>query len=108
MPVVNIPIGQRSFQLMCGEGQEAHLLSLAKDVSSRLESLSKSMETSNDTLLLVMTALMIQDDLNEINDNRPSAAYDEDRDTAINYAVADAISAISDYVDTVTERIENI
>ena len=107
MPVVNIPIGHRSFELVCGEGQEENLQSLAVEVSARLMKLSEQIDTTNDTLLLVMTALMLQDELNELksNGNAPSS---EDQDRAVNESVSEAILAISEYVDAVKDRIEKM
>ena len=104
MPVVNIPIGSRTFELVCGEGQEESLQTLAAEVSSRLDQLSQSIDTSNETLLLVMTALMLQDELNELKGNKGGAAS-ADQDQAINESVSQAIIAISDYVEAVTEGV---
>lgn len=103
MPVVNIPIGSRTFELVCGEGQEENLQALAAQVSERLVGLGQSIDTSNETLLLVMTALMLQDELNEFKDG---GTVPVDQDAAINSSVSEAIIAISDYVDAVSDRIE--
>lgn len=98
MPAVNIQIGRRAFPLACSEGQEAHLQQLAVEVSERVEMLEGSMGSSNDTLLLVASALMMQD---EINDLRSRSGNDDSDD-----AITEAINAIADYVETIAERIE--
>ncbi len=107
MPIVNIPIGHRTFELVCGEGQEENLQSLAVEVSARLLKLSESIETNNDTLLLVMTALMLQDELNELKNNATPMST-EDQDRVINESVSETILAISEYVDAVKDRIEKM
>ena len=107
MPIVNIPIGQRTFELVCGEGQELHLKSLASEVSARLLSLAESTDTTNDTLLLVMTALMMQDELNELKSNG-AIITTEEQDNIINDSVSKTILAISEYVDAVRERVEKL
>lgn len=114
MPVVDITIGKRTFQLVCGEGQETHLQSLAADVSARVNLLSESMGNSNDTLLLVMSSLMIQDELNEHKRNRQARPAEsagsghtrEQIDREIDEAVTEAVTAISEYVESVAARVE--
>ncbi|MCB2081654.1 MAG: cell division protein ZapA [Rickettsiales bacterium] len=101
MAVVDITIGKRTFQLMCGEGQELHLQRLAEEVSERVEELAGSIDTKNDTLLLVMASLMLQDELNELRAGGAANSNDSD-DTLI-----EALDAISDYVDGIAERIES-
>lgn len=99
MPVVDIAIGKRSFQLVCGEGQESHLQSLAAEVSEKVHLLSESMGNTSDTLLLVMTSLMLQDELNERRENSDSGNNADE-------TVSEAIKAIAEYVETVAERLE--
>ncbi len=106
VPVVDINIGKRSFQLVCGEGQESHLQSLALEVGEKVDMLSKSMEGANDTLLMVMSSLMLQDELNELkskveSNNVPASEQEVDD------AVAEAINAISEYVKSIASRIED-
>ena len=113
MPNVDITIGRRSFQLVCGEGQEAHLKSLATEVSKRVEDLAVSMGSSNDTLLLVMSALMMQDQLNNKAGQKTESANavlssvsESDNEASINLAVAEAVDAIAQYVENVADRIK--
>jgi len=105
MPAVDITIGNRTFQLVCGDGQETHLQNLASSVSERVEKLSESMGNSNDTLLLVMASLMMQDQINDYASGSTPANSDN-QDEAINQAVTEAVTAISEYVDSVADRIE--
>lgn len=104
MPVVDITIGKRTFQLVCGEGQEAHLQNLAAEVSERVHMLSQSMGNTNDTLLLVMSSLMLQDEINELKANSSGKNNIEQE---IDDSVADAIKTIAEYVEGVAERLEN-
>lgn len=105
MPVVSITLGKREYQLMCGEGQEESLRKLAAEVSGRISMLAKSMPEANDTLLLVMNSLMMQDEVNEIKENsseKKTASSEEE----INAAISDALMAISEYVESIAERVE--
>ncbi len=104
MAIVNIQIGKRDFQLACDEGQEGHLQALAKQVSARVQQLSESVQTSNDTLLLVMSALMMQDELNEGGtSSQPNPAAVQEEADAI---VVEALNTISEYVEAVAEKVE--
>lgn len=113
---VDITVGRRTVQLMCPEGQEDHLRNLATSVSERIERLSEQMGGANDTVLLVTSALMMQDEINdmlegniteeliesEVQKRLPEAGNDNSGD------IIEALNAVSDYVDSVTQRIEDM
>lgn len=102
MPVVDITLGSRTFQLACGEGQEVHLRGLAESLDGRIKELSESFKTGNETLLLVMAALMTQDELNEIQ-KRPKPGEGNE---AVDTAVAEALETVADYVEAIADRIK--
>ncbi len=112
MPTIDITIGRRSFQLVCGDGQEEHLKKLASEVSNRVDGLAESVGSNNDTLLLVMSALMMQDELNNVAGGEVSLSSlsggisQEEQEKNINNAVADAVDAIAQYVENVADRID--
>ena len=58
MPVVDVTIGKRTFQLSCEEGQENRLKGLAGSISERIKEIAVFADSSNDTVLLAMAALM--------------------------------------------------
>lgn len=110
MPVVDIAIGQRTFQLVCGEGQEKHLQNLAANVSEKIDMLAQSMENYNDTLLLVMASLMLQDEVNELRaaGHTGSSKLAVNTEEEIDLAVTEAVTAISEYIEGVADRIETM
>lgn len=65
MAEVDIQIGRHNYRLVCGEGQESHVTSLARQVDAKFVELSQQMGGASDALVLVTTALMLQDELNE-------------------------------------------
>ncbi|HMJ44291.1 MAG TPA: cell division protein ZapA, partial [Pseudolabrys sp.] len=65
MPTVNATIAGRQFRLACEDGQEEHLLTLARDMDERIEGLRKQFGEIGDTRLTVMAALMVADELSE-------------------------------------------
>lgn len=113
MPVVDVTIGKRAYQLACDAGQEEHLQHLASGVDGRLQELSGLLEEgSSDALLLVMASLMLQDELNEVKEkivNGDAGVALRDAETQaqeVDIAVCDAIDAISEYVENIADRLE--
>lgn len=65
MAEVTITLNGRTYRLECDDGEEAHLLSLSDKVGERLGGLQKQFGQIGDDRLLLMSALMIADELNE-------------------------------------------
>ncbi len=65
MAQVNATIAGRQFRLACEDGQEDHLLALAKDMDERIAQLRAKFGEIGDTRLTVMAALMVADELSE-------------------------------------------
>lgn len=110
MSVVELKVGSRLYQVACENGQEPNLLRLASELDNKVSNLSRQMRTGNDSLLLLMTALMMQDELNETqkkisNDNEIEAKIkkiSEDKDKE----VADLLNTISGFVESIADRID--
>lgn len=65
MAQVTVQIGGRDYKMACGEGEEEHLLSLARMVEERHSQLKGQFGEVGDIRLSVMTAIMMADELNE-------------------------------------------
>src|SRR5581483_10187482 len=66
MGQVSITIRGRAYQIACDDGQEAHLARLGRYLDQRAEQIASSSRTSvGDALLLVMTALVVADELSD-------------------------------------------
>lgn len=104
MTIVNVTIGSRSFDVGCAQGQEEHLKKLAGSVDERVKSLASSLGNSNETLLMVMTMLTMQDELNDVATKNVGNQAAKAHSQAI---VADAVNTVSDYIETVADRLEN-
>ena len=111
MAVVNIQIGNRTYTLSCADGEEQHIGELAKQVHVRVQDITDAVgPNTSDSVILAMTCLMIQDELNETESNPKEADSDGESTPAsaedTDAAVSEAIEAISEYVETIAERIE--
>ena len=59
MGQVNATIAGRQYRLACEDGQEDHLLALAKDIDTRIIDLRRKFGEIGDTRLTVMAGLML-------------------------------------------------
>jgi cell division protein ZapA len=112
MTQVTATIAGRQFRLACEDGQEEHLLALAKDLDQRIIDLRAKFGEIGDTRLTVMAALMIADELAETQRRigvveEDVAALQEARGVAADRAKA-ASSAVVHAFNSAAERIEGI
>ena len=112
MGQVNATIAGRQYRLACEDGQEDHLLALAKDIDTRIIDLRRKFGEIGDTRLTVMAALMLADEMTE---TRQKFRVLEDEIVALREAretSADRARAASDAVigafHSAAERIEGI
>ena len=65
MASVNVTINGRNYRMACEDGEEPHLMELARDLDERIARLRSSFGEIGDMRLTVMAALMISDELTE-------------------------------------------
>lgn len=112
MSQVSVTINGRQFRMACEDGQEGHLMNLARDLDVRIEGLRKKFGEIGDTRLTVMAALTIADSLAETAARIKKL---EDELLALHNARAEALNldqaaraAITAALTAAAERIENI
>jgi cell division protein ZapA len=104
MPQVDVHVNGRRYQIACDEGQEEHLTQLAEYVDKRVQELVGAVGQVGDARLLVMTSLLVADELSE--------AYStlEENEDAGNGAGGTAANerdeALASMLETVASRIE--
>jgi cell division protein ZapA len=116
MPTVNATIAGRQFRLACEDGQEEHLLTLARDMDERIEGLRKQFGEIGDTRLTVMAALMVADELSEaahkmrrmeeeLNGLRDARVVASDRAKAASDAVVGAFNSAAERLESITRKL---
>jgi cell division protein ZapA len=112
MSQVSVTINGRQFRMACEDGQEGHLMNLARDLDTRIEGLRAKFGEIGDTRLTVMAALTIADSLAETAARLKRL---EDELAALQNARADALkldkaarAAITNALNAAAERIESI
>lgn len=104
MAEVTITLNNRTYRLECDDGEEEHLLALSDKVGERLEGLQKQFGKIGDDRLLLMSALMIADELNEAH--KKLEAVEAKRAAAETKAV-DQISAAAERVELLNAALND-
>ena len=66
MAQVTVKINGYSYTVGCEDGQEQHLMAMAEQVESRIESIKKLGGSSGEARLLVLTALLLADEIHDM------------------------------------------
>lgn len=121
MPVVNIEIRSKAYPIACGEGQEQRLQELAVKLDKRLHVLSEQMGKGSDAVLLLMAALMMEDELQDarekveklqkIESSQPSVEQlrkeiEQKFGQTANATLAQSINGVADYIENIAKKLE--
>lgn len=99
MPQVEISINGRMYRVACDDGQEAHLTNLATYFDDKLSALVKEVGQIGDTSLMVMTGLLIADELSDVNAELAEARRDADAD------YAEKVNALAARIETLADAL---
>ena len=66
MAQVTVTINRRKYDIACDNGEETHLTKLAEYVDRRVDELVAKVGQVGDARLLVMTSLLVADELSEV------------------------------------------
>jgi cell division protein ZapA len=116
MSQVSVTINGRQFRMACEDGEEGHLVELARELDARISGLRAKFGEIGDTRLTVMAAITVADELVEaglrikrleeefaaLEDARVAAS---DRTTAAQSSVAAALSAAAERIESITKKL---
>ena len=116
MSQVSVTINGRQFRMACEDGQEDHLMELARELDVRIEGLRAKFGEIGDTRLTVMAALTVADELGEMGkrlkrlEEEMAAAQEArvaaaDRTQSAQAAVATALTAAAERIESVTRKL---
>jgi cell division protein ZapA len=103
MASVAVTINGRRYEIACDEGQEAQLSRLGRYVDDRVRQLAAAVGPLGDTRLLVMTSLLLADELSDKNQELES--YKVEHSAAIRERKDEMITQ---NLDRLTQRISQI
>ena len=116
MSQVSVTINGRQFRMACEDGQEGHLMNLARDLDARIEGLRKKFGEIGDTRLTVMAALTLADLLAETGQRikrleddvatlQAARANSADHARIAQGAVAAALNAAAERLEFITRKL---
>ena len=112
MAQVSVTINGRRFNMACEDGQEEHLLALAREFDERIAGLRSKFGEIGDTRLTVMAALTVADELAEISVRVKRLEEELAAGKSARVAAAergkDAEAVVASALEAAAERIESI
>jgi cell division protein ZapA len=112
MSQVSVTINGRQYRMACEDGQEDHLMTLARTLDERVTRLRGQFGQIGDSRLIVMAALMMADDVLEIEQRMKRLEQDLASVQDARVAAADTTrmtqAAIVAAFNSAAERIEGI
>ena len=95
MPDIEVSIGGRDYLVGCADGQQNQIKGLAETLDQRVQGLSKALGDIGDSRLLVITGLMLLDEMGDLQ-KEPAATdkpKDQEPDPTINHQEIEQIKA---------------
>jgi cell division protein ZapA len=116
MAQITVVINGREFRMACDDGQEAHLTRLAGVLDQRIDRLRAKFGEIGDTRLTVMAALTLADDFSEASGKlariepelaalQDASVISADRAKATQAAIAAALNAAAERIESLTRRL---
>lgn len=116
MSQVSVTLNGRQFRMACEDGQEGHLMNLARELDSRIDKLRTKFGEIGDTRLTVMAAITVADELSEagqrikrLEEELAALQNDQvtlsDRNKAAQAAIATALSKAAERVENITKAL---
>lgn len=113
MAEVNLNINGKIYPILCDDGQEQRIQDLAAHINARLKDITDAGAANNDNHALVLTSLILADEIFELQENLTVADQlmtEDNGQSALRpseeKAVADAIGSIANRIKIVSQRIK--
>ena len=104
MPLVNVMVNNRAYTIACDDGEEEHLKQLACVVDAKAREVLGSVGQVGDARMLLMAALLIADEHNEL----AGKAGSEDEKQSLHLRAEQAEGAAADLLESAAKRLEDI
>jgi len=116
MAEVSVTLNGRQVRMACEDGQEEHLMDLARALDMRIAGLRERFGEVGDTRLTVMAALTIADELGEMSARlklleeelaglKDAHVASADRTSITQNAIAAALSEAAERIESVTKKL---
>ena len=92
MPDIEVSIGGRDYLVGCADGQQNQIKGLAETLDQRVQGLSKALGDIGDSRLLVITGLMLLDEMGDLQ-KAPDKPKNQEPDPTIKHQEIEQIKA---------------
>jgi cell division protein ZapA len=106
MPLVNVMVNNRAYTIACDEGEEAHLKELAAHVDEKAREVLSSVGQVGDARMLLMAALLIADERNELQTKAAEAGSPDTQ--KLHLKAEEAESQAADMLESAAKTLEDI
>lgn len=103
---IEIAIGKSLYKIECEEKEKEKLLQIAKIINRKINLLTMKMRNIDEKTLLVMTSLMIQEELEQEKENN-NKNLDKISDDDMYDAMRENVENITSYIKRLTKRIKD-
>ena len=116
MAEVNLSIHGKSYGIACDDGQENRVVEVGQYVDNRARDIASAGAASNENHLLVLTALVLADEVKELKDslrgaqangNAPTQVVHEGLPEAEERQIIESIEQLASRIDGVAERLKS-
>lgn len=112
MAEVNITLNGRIYEISCDPGQEGRIVDLAAYIDQRLQKIARSGGAYNDAHLLVLTSLVLADELYEAREELSAQPAGKKKaasavDAADEAALAKLLEHLSSRIDGIAEKVQS-
>lgn len=110
MPKIKLKIGDRPYEISCNNGDEERITKLAAVLDGRVSGVAKSLGQASENMILVVTCLMMEDEISKLSQGVPVAAVSRQSDSEvkerINRAIAEALEPFTKKLEALANSIE--
>ena len=107
MPIVNVVINQKPYNISCQEGQQDYLKSLSQELNEKACSIAQTAPYANESKILVLLALMLADEIRELKSQNkyivPNFGNQEEGDSLVK-----TLDTISEYIENLAKKMEKL
>ncbi len=105
--ILELPIGKSNYKISCQASERKKLSYLAEKLNKRLNRLSSQIENVDEQTLLAIAALMMEDELENIENQDDSDEGMKLNEQDLYDTVSETIENIADHVEKMTKKIQN-
>lgn len=106
MGQVTVTINERSYTVTCDDGQEEHIRALGERLDERARGIVANVGMVSDNLLLVMTALMVEDELRDARGELEALRGGGEAREQAEAEVVESLESVAQRISTVADRLQ--